>query len=133
MKFYGKFLPAKGEAEKFIKIKTPFLISTFNVRTLDAMSKKYGITYLADKYQLDVICLQEHRISHSETLLQGNLFRRTLVTSSCTKNSINASIGVTGFPLSQKVLKCCTSIKKINGHIIKIDLEGNPSTSLICC
>ena len=133
MNFYGKFLPAKGEAEKFIKIKTPFLISTFNVRTLDAMSKKYGITYLADKYQLDVICLQEHRISHSETLLQGNLFRRTLVTSSCAKNSTNASIGGTGFPLSQKVLKCCTSIKKINDHIIKIDLEGNPSTSLICC
>ena len=133
MKFYGKFLPAKGEAEKFIKIKTPFLISTFNGRTLDAMLKKYGITYLADKYQLDVICLQEHRISHSETLLQGNLFRRTLVTSSCAKNSTNASIGGTGFPLSQKVLKCCTSIKKINDHIIKIDLEGNPSTSLICC
>ena len=65
---------AKNKAEKFIKIKTPFLISTFNVRTLDSVSKKYEITYLADKYQLDVVCLEEHRISHSETLLQENLF-----------------------------------------------------------
>ena len=65
---------AKDKAEKIIKIKTPFLISTFNVRTLDSMSMKYEITYSADKYQLDVICLDEHRISHSDTLLQENLF-----------------------------------------------------------
>ena len=72
---------AKAKAEKFIKIKTPFLISAFNVRTLDAMSENYETAYLVDKYQLDVIYLQEHRISHSETLLQENLFRHTLVTS----------------------------------------------------
>ena len=34
---------AKVKAEKFIKIKTAFLISTFNVRTLASMSKKYEI------------------------------------------------------------------------------------------
>ena len=34
------------------------------------MSKKYEIAYLADKYQLDDMWLEEHRISHSETLLQ---------------------------------------------------------------
>ena len=34
------------------------------------MPKKYEIAYLEHKYQLDVIYLQEHRISHSETLLQ---------------------------------------------------------------
>ena len=96
------------------------------------MSKKYEIAYLADNYQLDLICLQEHRISHSETL-QENLFRHILVTTSCTENSINASIGRVGFLLSQKVLNCCISIEKVNDHIIKIDLEGNPHTSIICC
>ena len=30
----------KGKAEKFIKIKTPFLISTFTVRTLDSTYRK---------------------------------------------------------------------------------------------
>ena len=44
---------AKGKVEKFIKTKAPFLISTFNVITLDSMSKKYEIAYLTDKYQLD--------------------------------------------------------------------------------
>ena len=40
---------AKGKVEKFfIKIKTPFLIRTFNVRTLDSVSKKYEITRLVD-------------------------------------------------------------------------------------
>ena len=97
------------------------------------MSENYETGYLVDKYQLDVIYLQEHRISHSETLLQENLFRHTLVTSWCTKNSINASIVGVGFLLSQKILKCCISIEKINDRIIKIDLEGNPHTSIICC
>ena len=36
----------KGKAEKLIKIKTPFLISAFNVRTLGSMPKKYEIAYL---------------------------------------------------------------------------------------
>ena len=97
------------------------------------MSKKYKIAYLEHKYQLDVICLQEHRISHSETLLQENLFRHTLVTSSCTKISIKTSIGGVGFLLSQKVLKGCTSIEMFNNCIIKINLEGNTRTSIICC
>ena len=123
----------KGKAEKLIKIKAPFLISTFNVRTLDTKSKKHEIAYLADKYQLDVIYLEKCRISHSETLLQENLSRNTLVTNSCTKNSINASTGRIGFLLSKKVLKCCISIEKINDRIIKIDLEDNPRTSRVCC
>ena len=115
------------------KLKTPFFISSFNKRTLDAMSKKYEIAYLADKYQFDVICIQEHRISHTETLLQENLFRHTLVTSSCTKNSINASIGGVGFLLSHKVLKCRICIEKISDRITKIDLGGNSRTSIRCC
>ena len=97
------------------------------------MSKKYEIAYLEHKYQLDVICIQEHRISHSETLPQENLFRHTLVTSSCTKISIKTSIGGVGFLPSQKVLKGCTSIETIINRIIKINLEGNTRTSIICC
>ena len=128
-----RFDAAKSKAKKLIKIKTPFLISTFNARTLDSMSKKYEIAYLEHKYQLDVICIQEHRISHSETLPQENLFRHTLVTSSCTKISIKTSIGGVGFLPSQKVLKGCTSIETINNRIIKINLEGNTRTSIICC
>ena len=61
---------AKGKAEKFIKIKTPFLISTFNLRPIISVSKKHELSCLADKYHLDLICLQEHKISHYEKLLQ---------------------------------------------------------------
>ena len=46
---------------------------------------------------------------------------------------LNASVSEVGFLLSQKVLKCYTSIEEINDHIIKIDLESNPRTSIICC
>ena len=131
--FLWQIFTSQRWSRKIYQNQNNILISTFDVRTLDAMSKKYGITYLADKYQLDVICLQEHRISQSETLWQVNLFRYTLVISSYTKNSINTSIGEVGFSLYQKVLKYCTSIEKINGRIIKTDLEGNPRTSIICC
>ena len=93
------------------------------------MSKEYEIAYLADKHQLYVIWLQEHRISQSEILLQENLFRHILVTSSCTKNLIN-TIGGVGFLLSQKILECSTSRERINDCIITIDLEDNLCTPI---
>ena len=50
-------------------MKTLFLISTYNLRPLTSVSKKHELSYLADKYHLDLVCLQERKISYSEKLL----------------------------------------------------------------
>lgn len=81
----------------------------------------------------DVICLQEHRIHHTETLMQEMIGAYLLVTASAEKNNINAKIRSVGFLLSPRAQKACHSINKISERIVVLTLLGNPQTTVICC
>lgn len=82
---------------------------------------------------IDVICLQEHRIHHTETLMQEKTDAYLLVTASAEKNNINATIRGVGFLLSPRAQKACHSIDKISERIVVLTLLGNPQTTVICC
>ena len=59
---------AKKEADKFIKRKYPFLISTFNTRSVLKDSRKLQLATHTSKFKKDLICLQEHRIIHKDKI-----------------------------------------------------------------
>lgn len=124
---------AKGQADKFIKLRTPFIVSTFNTRTLAKEIKKQELDFYISKYNIDILCIQEHRITHSDMLLKEQLGSNTLITSSAIKNSINATIGGVGFALSKRAMDSCININNISDRITSLTLDGNPCTSIICC
>ena len=122
-----------GNAEIFIKRKVPFTISTFNARSLSSNWKRLELAHSASKHNIDVVCIQEHRLYHLEDLLKEKLGRMTFISSSATKNSVNSAIGGVGFLLSPKVVKAVVSFEKISDRILVMTLEGNPRTTIVCC
>ncbi|XP_044166578.1 uncharacterized protein LOC122950637 [Acropora millepora] len=112
--------------------KGPLTISTFNAKTLNSPDKKEEPAYEALQYGIDIICLQEHRIAHSDVLLQESLNGYTLITSSAWKNHRNAATGGVGFLISTKALKSCLSIVSHSERIMEISLLGNPTTTVLC-
>ena len=57
----------------------------------------------------------------------------TLITSSATKNNINATIGGVGMLLSPKAIKSLNKIEKICPRAIIATFNGNPETTIISC
>ena len=123
----------KDGQDKFVKRKTPFIISTFNIRTLNSQAKKGELAHEAAYYGIDIICLQEHRIVHSDSLLQEDLNGYRLITSSAWKNQRNAATGGVGFLISPRALNSCLSIINHNERIMEISLQGNPTSTVLCC
>ena len=55
-----------------------------------------------------------------------------LITSSCWKNSINASVGGVGFLLSPKVKENLVKTEPITPRILLLEFSGNPKLTVIC-
>ena len=80
--------------QKLIKCKQTIQIVTFNVRTLNRIGQLPELTASAVEHKIDIICIQEHRYTHTEDIKYhetGNGW--TLATVSAWKNSINATVG----------------------------------------
>ena len=51
--------------QKLLKCKQAIQIATFNVRTLDRIGQQPELTATAGEYKIDIICIQEHRYTHT--------------------------------------------------------------------
>ena len=52
--------------QKLLKCKQTLQIATFNVRTLNRISQLSELTTSTVEHKIDVICMQEHRYTHTE-------------------------------------------------------------------
>ena len=123
--------PAKRGADKFIKRKCPFLISTFNSRLVLKDSRKLELVTHTSKFKTDVICLQEHQIIHEGEIANESFYENFLPTCSAIKNPVSAATGGVGFLLSRRAMNSFTN--EINERIAILTLEGNPRTTIINC
>ena len=57
--------------QKLLKCKRTVQIATFNVRTLNRMGQLPELTASAIDHNIDIICIQKHRYTHSLTPLHG--------------------------------------------------------------
>ena len=93
---------ATGDKHHLLKCKKNVLVSSFNVNTLNSLTKMGEITSCAEQQGIDVICIQEHRVFHEEINIHhqkmGNGWM--LLTSSAEKADNNATIRGVGFLLS---------------------------------
>ena len=88
---------ATERKQKLLKCKQTIQIATFNVRTLNRIGQLSELTASAVEHKIDVICIQEHRYTHTEDIKYhetGNGWM--LVTVSAWKNSVNVSVGGVG-------------------------------------
>ena len=74
--------------QKLLKCKQTIQIVTFKVRTLNRIGQLPELIASAVEHKINIICIQEHRYTHTET---GNGW--TLATVSAWKNSVNATVG----------------------------------------
>ena len=84
-------------------------------------------------FGIDIIAIQEHRFYHpDDNLKYHDVGSYQLVTSSASKNSVNATVGGIGFLLSQKASDNLLKIESVTPRILVLELEGNPKTTVIC-
>ena len=53
---------------KLLKCKQTLQIATFNVRTLNRIGQLPELTASAEEHKIDIICIQEHRSTHTEDI-----------------------------------------------------------------
>ena len=54
--------------QNLLKYKQTIQISTFNVKTLNRIGQLPELSALAVEHKIDIICIQEHRYSHTEDI-----------------------------------------------------------------
>ena len=83
---------------------------------------------------MDIICIQEHRYTHSEDIKYhdtGNWW--TLATVSAWKNSVNTTVGGVIILIGPRALKSLNSIERIQPRIMVATFNGNPRATIISC
>ena len=107
---------------------------TFNVRTLSRIGQLPELTASAVEHKIGIICIQEHRYSHTEDIKYhetGNGW--TLATVSAWKNSVNATVGGVGMLIGPRALKIFNNIERIHPRMMAGTFNGNHRASIISC
>ena len=86
MRFYSKFLKCKSTVHR----------ATFDLRTLNTKGQQPEFTASVAEYDIDKVCIQEHRYHDSEVEIKYHDTSNgwTFISATARKNSINAIIGV---------------------------------------
>ena len=120
--------------QKLLKCKQTIQIATFNVRTLNRIGQLLERTASAVEHNIDMICIQEHRYTHSKDIRYhdtGNGW--TLAPVSAWKNSVNATVGGVGILIRPRALKSLYSIKRIQPRMMVATFNDNPWATVISC
>ena len=89
---------------------------------------------MAVEHNVDIICIQEHRYTHSKDIKYhdtGNGW--VLAWVSAWKNSVNATVGGVGILIGPKALKSLNSIERIQPRMMVATFNGNPRATIISC
>ena len=119
-------LPNKNKQKLLKELK----ISTFNVRTFNDIGKKYQMAQLAQKHNIDIIGIQEHRLNiPPETKIHCEYIKGTeyLFIYSSAVNGI----GGTGLIIKSIYLSRIKNIINISPRIISVTLTSNPNITII--
>jgi exonuclease III len=140
MKEYGqsgthRIRTADKTSDRDAKISREFNVATFNVRTLaDTTTSKAHITNKlqrivdgCEKYHIDIVCIQEHRLKTNEninyiTTDSGWILAHT--------NSNHQSHGV-AILYSKRISNIISGVVFKSNRIIAAHLNGNPKTCII--
>ncbi|XP_066919040.1 craniofacial development protein 2-like [Clytia hemisphaerica] len=124
---------SKSKPTKLLRCSNFLKISTFNVRTLSGPTQLNELVLSMSNNSIDIIALQEHRIFHpDDDLIYDSISSSQLITSSATKNTVNASVGGIGFLLSSRAASNLIRIEKITPRIVIAEFSSNPVLTVVC-
>ena len=95
-----------------LESKRAIYISTFNVQTLRRPVKLNELVYKAQKFNISIIAIQQHRLIHEEPLKNHSLGNNCLLITS--SNTMNAAIGGVGTLLNPHAKLALESIETIS-------------------
>ena len=115
-----------------LKSKRAIYISTFNVQTLNRPAKLNELVYNAQKFNISIIAIQEHRLIHEEPLKHHSLGDNWMLrTCSATRNTLNAAIGGVGKLLNSYAKLALESNETISERTVIATFNGNPKCTVI--
>ena len=115
-----------------LKSKRAIYISTFNVQTLNRPDKLNELVYNAQKFNISIIVIQEHRLIHEKPLKHRSLGDNwLLITSSATRNNMDAAIGGVEILLNPHAKMALESIETISERKMIATFNGNPKCTVI--
>ena len=124
----------RKESPKVLKTTSELFITTFNTCTLTKEFYMEELLNSIEKHKFEITSIIEHRILHDEPIKYHNLSSEyTLITSSASVNSSNASVGGVGTVLSKLSINCLLSAEHISSRILVLTFSGKPETTHICC
>ena len=71
-----------SQPRSFLKCRHSMKIATFNVNTIRNDNQKEELAYVANKHQIEIIDIQEHRIIHNDEIEYRKVGEHHLITSS---------------------------------------------------
>ena len=120
-------------SNNILRCKNKHVFSTFNARTLAPVGRINELVHCCQQYSTEILAIQEHRFYHPDDVFQSTMIGNyNLITSSCWKNSINASVGGVGFLLSPKVKENLVKTEPITPRILLLEFSGNPKLTVLC-
>ena len=112
-------------------------IVTFDVRTLNRIGQLPKLTASAVEHKIDIICLQEHRYTHTKEIEYHDTGSGwTLSTASAWKSSVNATVGGVGMLIGPRALKSLITLREYNigwwqlRLIATPEQQSSPATAL---
>ena len=125
--------PPTPPSKNILRCKSKHVFSTFNARTLAPVGRIEELLHCCNLFSTEILAIQEHRIYHPDETLKTTLCDNyQFITSSSTKNSVNASVGGVGFLLSAQVKDNLENAESISSRIMLLEFSGNPKLTVIC-
>ena len=107
-------------------------VGTFNARTLRVKKKRDELAYLFKKYNLDILCIVDHKIIHEDQKIRIEALEGCkLITTSAWTNSKGAAQGGVGILVGKDAEKSLAEINPINERILEFNFNGNPGTTVV--
>ena len=103
----------------YAKRKQSLAFSTLNVRSLKLTGSIHSLSIILNKFNIDVIGLQEHFITHTESTFQNNCINNINFALASSKGHF----GGLGFAFSSRMYSCLNDLKIISDRIICADLS----------
>ena len=113
-----------------VKLRTrrPFLLSTYNVRTMKKVGRFPKIIQESHKLSLDVVAIQAHqyRTSLDTARMTDSLKLYKFIYSSADERGV----GGVGILVKSRIAKSILKISKISDRILSVTLNSNPRITL---
>ena len=117
---------------KLLKCKQTIKIATFNVRNINRIGQLPELTASAVEHKIDIICIQEHRYTHSKDIKYHETDNGwTLATVSAWINSVNATVRGVGMLIGPRALKTFISIERIQPRMMAATFNDNLKAAII--